>query len=334
MNTATVTGDAAQSGRRQRAVPGSESAGHGRRLRVGDHDRPGADADARPSTSTVVFPGTAVTYTYDGNEQRRHRPAQRHRQPGLGHRRPVLAGRAGADGRSYNVGDVEHRRPAEPERDLAVHLHRRDHDGHRQHRDDPGPARRPERRPGRRRTDPATRSRSCRSSTRASSITKTALVPVVLDPDAEPIIGPDIPTPRPAEYLYEVANTGDVPLADVEPPDDDYCDDVTFLEGDVDTDEILDVDEVWVYTCETTLDRAGTTPTPAGQRRRVRRGDEHRDVSPAPRSCPTIRPSTGPESADADTAQVHGHRAGHHADQDRIRGRRPRRTATSPTPSR
>ena len=50
----------------------------------------------------------------------------------------------------------------------------------------------------------------------AIQITKTALVPVVLDPDATPVAGPDVPTPRPAEYLYEVANPGTVPLSDVD----------------------------------------------------------------------------------------------------------------------
>src|SRR5262245_4687035 len=36
------------------------------------------------------------------------------------------------------------------------------------------------------------------------SITKTSLVPVVLDPGAPAVSGPDVPTPRPAEYTYEI----------------------------------------------------------------------------------------------------------------------------------
>ena len=94
------------------------------------------------------------------------------------------------------------------------------------------------------------------------AITKTSLVPVVLDPEADPFLGPDTPAPRPARYLYEVSNTGDVPLADVDPPVDDYCDDVTYLEGDVEDPDVLDVGEVWVYTCETSLDREDDANNP------------------------------------------------------------------------
>ncbi len=61
------------------------------------------------------------------------------------------------------------------------------------------------------------------------TVAKTALVGVVLDagailpagapPDGRAVQGPDVPTPRPAEYLYEVTNTGNVPLAlDPDPP--------------------------------------------------------------------------------------------------------------------
>ena len=91
-------------------------------------------------------------------------------------------------------------------------------------------------------------------------VTKTALVGVVLDPDADPIAGPDAPDPRPAEYLYEVTNTGTAPIADVV-LSDDICPAVTFVGGDENTDEVLDVDEVWTYTCSTPLERQqGNTP--------------------------------------------------------------------------
>ena len=91
------------------------------------------------------------------------------------------------------------------------------------------------------------------------TITKTALRGVVLDDGAEPVQGPDVPTPRPAQYLYEVNNTGNVPLAlDPDPPaegGDGICAPLEFVEGDTNADGLLDVDETWVYSCETPLDR-------------------------------------------------------------------------------
>ncbi len=99
-------------------------------------------------------------------------------------------------------------------------------------------------------------------------LAKTALVPVVLDPDATPFLGPDVPTPRPAEYLYEVANTGDVPIENVV-LGDDTCAALTPVPpatnpGDSDADGNLDVDEVWTYTCSTPLTRTQATPPPTG----------------------------------------------------------------------
>ena len=95
------------------------------------------------------------------------------------------------------------------------------------------------------------------------SIVKTALVPVVLDPAAQPVSGPDVPDPRPAEYLYDVSNTGTVPLREIT-PSDDRCAALTFVDGDVNADSILDVGEVWSYFCETTLQRSQGTPPPTG----------------------------------------------------------------------
>ncbi len=94
-------------------------------------------------------------------------------------------------------------------------------------------------------------------------VTKTALVPVVLDPGAPAVAGPDTPDPRPAEYRYEIGNPGDVPLSLAEtPPSDDKCAPLSFVEGDTNGDDLLDPDEVWVYTCSTTLERADADDPP------------------------------------------------------------------------
>ena len=101
-------------------------------------------------------------------------------------------------------------------------------------------------------------------------VTKTALVPVVLDPRRQPAAGPDTPDPRPAEYRYEIGNPGDVPLSLADtPPSDDKCAPLTFVEGDTDGDDLLDPGEVWVIH----------VPRPAGARR-----------------TPTTRRATGPAS--------------------------------------
>jgi hypothetical protein len=133
------------------------------------------------------------------------------------------------------------------------------------------------------------------------AITKTALVPVVLDPGAGPFRGPDTPTPRPARYLYEVSNTGEVPLAEVAPPADDQCDAVTFVEGDAD--DVLDVGEVWVYTCQTTLDREGDANTPpvTGAESGVVTNTATVSGTPFLPDDPTV---TGPLQTAEDTAQV------------------------------
>jgi hypothetical protein len=96
----------------------------------------------------------------------------------------------------------------------------------------------------------------------AIAVVKTAIRGVVVDDDATPVRGPDMP-PRPAEYLYEVTNTGTVPLSlAANPPVDDVCSPVTFVEGDEDGNNLLDVDETWSYTCTTPLDRTDDSNTP------------------------------------------------------------------------
>ncbi len=96
----------------------------------------------------------------------------------------------------------------------------------------------------------------------AIAITKTALVGVVLDPSATPVAGPDVPAPRQAVYEYQVSNTGSLPLAGVASRiTDDKCSPLTLdPAGDVNHDGLLDEDEVWDFTCATTLTKADGSP--------------------------------------------------------------------------
>ena len=97
------------------------------------------------------------------------------------------------------------------------------------------------------------------------AITKTALRSVVLDPDAPAVAGPDVPTPRPAEYLYQVVNTGNVPLDLDTGPSDDICAPLVFVSGDTADTGLLDPGEVWEYSCSTVLERQqGNTPPVTG----------------------------------------------------------------------
>jgi hypothetical protein len=107
------------------------------------------------------------------------------------------------------------------------------------------------------------------------AIAKQTLTPVVVDPaavtppdvsvpDGRIVAGPDHPTPRPAEYVYEVTNTGNVSLdLDPDPPVDDLCSPLVLLSGDdAPSNGLLEPGEVWTYTCSTTLTRddANTPP--------------------------------------------------------------------------
>jgi uncharacterized repeat protein (TIGR01451 family) len=91
-------------------------------------------------------------------------------------------------------------------------------------------------------------------------------VPVVVDPAAPVVVGPDQPR-RPAQYSYEVTNTGDVPLAlNPNPPVENpvICGPLTFEGGDTNADGLLDVGETWDYSCNTLLQRSQGTPPPTG----------------------------------------------------------------------
>ena len=100
------------------------------------------------------------------------------------------------------------------------------------------------------------------------SVTKTALVGVVLDENIQPRPnrGPDAAASRPAQYLYDVVNTGNVPLSlgpnRTENVNDNICSPVTYDSGDTNGDLLLDPDEVWYYSCDTPLDREDDSNTP------------------------------------------------------------------------
>ncbi len=102
-------------------------------------------------------------------------------------------------------------------------------------------------------------------------ITKKAFRPVVLDPDADPVAGPDTPSPRQATYGYLVTNPGDVALSLVSsPPADDKCGPVSYLDGDGNSNSLLDPGEVWAYVCLQTLEREDANVPPGDRSGLVR----------------------------------------------------------------
>lgn len=106
----------------------------------------------------------------------------------------------------------------------------------------------------------------------AIKVVKTSARPTVLDPAAleanggTAVGGPDVPTPAPAFFTFEVSNPGDLPLADVALTDTwpgaanagrdplNACpprpvEAAGFNIGDANQDGLLDSGETWVYTC-------------------------------------------------------------------------------------
>ena len=103
------------------------------------------------------------------------------------------------------------------------------------------------------------------------AITKTSLRGVVLDPGAPAVAGPDVPDRRPAEYVYQVTNTGNVTLDLGAGPLDDKCPTLILTGGD-DGSGLLEAGEVWDYGCSTVLDRddANTPPVTGAESGLVR----------------------------------------------------------------
>jgi len=66
-------------------------------------------------------------------------------------------------------------------------------------------------------------------------------------------------------YSYFVTNPGDVPLSEIA-ISDDKCAPIVFKGGDVNSDQKLDIDEVWMYSCEMNITETTTnTATVTGK---------------------------------------------------------------------
>ena len=88
---------------------------------------------------------------------------------------------------------------------------------------------------------------------------KSAVRPVVLDPGAPALGGPDVPLRTPAVYLYTVSNTGAVPIRDVAVEDIYLAQGATRARGavsllaanvgDVNGNGVLDPGESWEFQC-------------------------------------------------------------------------------------
>ncbi|HEY4633410.1 MAG TPA: hypothetical protein VIH00_05780 [Candidatus Limnocylindrales bacterium] len=64
----------------------------------------------------------------------------------------------------------------------------------------------------------------------------------VADPTEVPADGADV------TYTYTVSNVGDTALSDVT-VEDDTCSPVDYVSGDDNTNDLLDLDEIWIFTC-------------------------------------------------------------------------------------
>ncbi len=109
-------------------------------------------------------------------------------------------------------------------------------------------------------------------------------------------------------YGYAVRNTGDVPLAEVaDRIEDDTCAPVAYVSGDQDEDGLLDtptsifedsLDEVWIFTCATTVQRTTTNTVVVSGSAVDPEGEPLCDTSQraALAAAPTCDPSAGAQA--------------------------------------
>lgn len=68
--------------------------------------------------------------------------------------------------------------------------------------------------------------------------------------------------PKKVTFTYKVTNEGDVALSDIS-VNDDKCDDVDYVSGDENDDELLDIDEEWKYECTKKVKKTETNTVTA-----------------------------------------------------------------------
>lgn len=83
--------------------------------------------------------------------------------------------------------------------------------------------------------------------------------------------------PAKVKFTYRVTNRGDVALSDISVKDD-KCDDVNYVSGDDNDDDLLDTDENWKYNCKKTVRKTETNTVTA---KGTANGDRVRDTDTA-----------------------------------------------------
>ncbi|MFZ2187771.1 MAG: hypothetical protein WAV46_04070 [Candidatus Moraniibacteriota bacterium] len=83
--------------------------------------------------------------------------------------------------------------------------------------------------------------------------------------------------PEKVTFTYKVTNRGDVTLSDVSVKDD-TCDSVKYVSGDDNSNDLLDTDEEWKYTCKKTVRKTETNTVTA---KGTANGEEVKDTDTA-----------------------------------------------------